>query len=108
MNANFDMTYLSGGDDFFGPNFGGAVVDTNTRKGFSAECPNVGTFLQNLEFSLAMENEIMAAILDDGEDADDAARDWLAANPSAYAGWLEGVTTKDGGDAAAAVAAALN
>lgn len=108
MNANFDMTYLSGGDDFFGPNFGGAVVDTNTRKGFSAECPNVGTFLQNLEFSLAMENEIMAAILDDGEDADDAAKVWLKANPSAYAGWLNGVTTKDGGDAAAAVAAALN
>ncbi len=108
MNANFDMTYLSGGDDFFGPNFGGAVVDTNTRKGFSAECPNVGTFLQNLEFSLAMENEIMAAILDDGEDADDAAKAWLKANPSAYAGWLNGVTTKDGGDAAAAVAAALN
>lgn len=108
MNANFDMTYLSGGDDFFGPNFGGAVVDTNTRKGFSTECPNVGTFLQNLEFSLAMENEIMAAILDDGEDADDAAKVWLKANPSAYAGWLNGVTTKDGGDAAEAVAAALN
>ncbi|MFY0623142.1 MAG: choline ABC transporter substrate-binding protein [Pelagimonas sp.] len=108
MNANFDMTYLSGGDDFFGPNFGGAVVDTNTRKGFSTECPNVGTFLQNLEFSLAMENEIMAAILDDGEDADDAAKVWLKANPSAYAGWLNGVTTKDGGDSAAAVAAALN
>lgn len=108
MNANFDMIYLSGGDDFFGPNFGGAVVDTNTRKGFSTECPNVGTFLQNLEFSLAMENEIMAAILDDGEDADDAAKVWLKANPSAYAGWLNGVTTKDGGDAAEAVAAALN
>jgi ABC-type proline/glycine betaine transport system substrate-binding protein len=31
MNANFKMTYLTGGDDFFGPNFGGATVDTNTR-----------------------------------------------------------------------------
>lgn len=107
MNANFDMGYLSGGDEFFGPNFGGAVVDTNTRKGLSAECPNIGKFLSNLEFSLAMENEIMGAILNDGEDADDAAAAWLKANPDAFMGWLDGVTTKDGGDATAAVKAAL-
>ena len=25
MNANFELTYLSGGDDVFGPNFGGAI-----------------------------------------------------------------------------------
>jgi hypothetical protein len=66
MNANFQMTYLSGGDDWFGPDFGGAEVATNTRAGYVAECPNVGKFLQNLEFTLAMENEIMGAILNDG------------------------------------------
>jgi glycine betaine/proline transport system substrate-binding protein len=43
MNANFDMTYLAGGDDWFGPDFGGAEVFTNTRAGYVAECPNVGT-----------------------------------------------------------------
>jgi glycine betaine/proline transport system substrate-binding protein len=107
MNANFDMGYLSGGDDYFGPNFGGAVVDTNTRAGYVAECPNVGKLLTNLEFSLAMENEIMAAILDDGEDADVAATTWLAQNADAYTAWLDGVTTMDGGDAVAAVAAAI-
>ena len=26
MNANFEMTYLTGGDEVFGPNFGGATV----------------------------------------------------------------------------------
>ncbi len=26
MNANFEMTYLTGGDDWFGPNLGGATV----------------------------------------------------------------------------------
>jgi glycine betaine/proline transport system substrate-binding protein len=107
MNANFDMGYLSGGDDYFGPNFGGAVVDTNTRAGYVAECPNVGKLLTNLEFSLSMENEIMAAILDDGEDADVAATAWLAQNADAYTAWLDGVTTLDGGDAVAAVAAAI-
>ena len=107
MNANFKMTYLTGGDDYFGPNFGGAVVDTNVRAGYVAECPNQGKLLQNLSFSLAMENEIMGKILNDGEDARDAAKVWLAANPAAWEGWLDGVTAKDGSDAKAAVMAAL-
>jgi glycine betaine/proline transport system substrate-binding protein len=107
MNANFEMGYLTGGDEFFGPNFGGATVFTNTRKGYVEECPNVGKLLTNLEFSLAMENEIMGAILNDGEDPADAASAWLKANPDAFMGWLDGVTTKDGGDATAAVKASL-
>jgi glycine betaine/proline transport system substrate-binding protein len=107
MNANFEMTYLEGGDDWFGPNLGGATVYTNTSAGFVEACPNVGALLNNLEFSLAMENEIMGAILNDGEEARDAATAWLRANPDAYMAWLDGVTTKDGGDAVAAVKAAL-
>jgi glycine betaine/proline transport system substrate-binding protein len=107
MNANFKMTYLSGGDEIFGPNFGGAEVATNVRKGYVAECPNTGKLLQNLEFSLQMENEIMGAILTDGADPMDAAKEWLKANPDAIKPWLDGVTTKDGGDAMAAVTAAL-
>ena len=107
MNANFKMTYLSGGDDYFGPNYGGAMVNTNTRKGLSSECPNTGKLLSNLVFSLPMENEIMAKILNDGMDGADAAKEWLAANPAAWAPWLDGVTTRDGGDAMAALTAAL-
>ncbi len=52
MNATFQMSYLTGGDDFFGPNLGGATVATNTRAGYVAECPNVGKLLQNLSFTL--------------------------------------------------------
>jgi glycine betaine/proline transport system substrate-binding protein len=63
--------------------------------------------LENLKFSLAMENEIMGAILNDGTDPSDAAKAWLADNMDAIEPWLEGVTTKDGGDAMAAVKAAL-
>ncbi|MEM9968098.1 MAG: choline ABC transporter substrate-binding protein [Pseudomonadota bacterium] len=107
MNANFDLTYLEGGDDFFGPNLGGATVFTNTRAGYVDACPNVGVLLSNLEFSLAMENEIMGAILDDGEDPADAATAWLKANSDVLVGWLDGVTTKEGGDALAAAQAAL-
>ncbi len=107
MNSNFQLTYLSGGDDIFGPDFGGATVYTNVRKGYTEECSNVGALLKNLKFSLDMENVIMGKILDDGEDPEKAAAAWLKANPDAFAGWLAGVTTKDGGDASAAVKSAL-
>jgi glycine betaine/proline transport system substrate-binding protein len=107
MNAKFAMTYLEGGDDWFGPNLGGAEVLTNTRAGYVAECPNVGRFLQNLAFTLALENEIMSMILDDGMEPGAAAKAWLAANTDVLGPWLDGVTTKDGGDAMAAVMAAL-
>jgi len=107
MNANYDLTYLTGGDDYFGPDLGGATVYTNTRAGYVEECPNVGKLLNNLEFTLAMENKIMASILDDGEDPSDAAMAWLQGNVSVLDGWLDGVTTLDGGDAKSAVMSAL-
>lgn len=108
MNANFKLTYLTGGDDIFGPNFGGATVYTNVRKGYVTECPNVGKFLQNLKFSLEMENQVMGKILNDGQDPEAAATDWIKANPAAIEPWLAGVTTKDGsGEALPAVKTAL-
>ncbi len=107
MNTNFDMTYLSGGDDWFGPNYGGATVYTNVRAGYVQACPNVGKLLQNLVFSLKMENEIMKAILDDGKDPSAAAHAWLKAHPQVLDGWLAGVTTVDGKDGLAAVKASL-
>jgi glycine betaine/proline transport system substrate-binding protein len=104
MNAAMELTYLSGGEEWFGAE---GSVFTNTRAGFATECPNTGKLLQNMVFTLPMENEIMGAILNDGEDAGDAATAWLAANPDAWKPWLDGVTTKDGGDAVAAVEKSL-
>jgi glycine betaine/proline transport system substrate-binding protein len=52
MNENFKLTYLTGGDDVFGPDFGGAKVFTNVRAGYLADCPNVGALLKNMVFSL--------------------------------------------------------
>ena len=99
MNANFELAYLDGGDDFFGPNLGGAVVETNVRKGYATECPNVGKFLKNLTFTLQAENEIMAAILDEGQKPEAAAKAWIKKNPDALNAWLKGVQTKEGADA---------
>ena len=108
MNANFEMSYLTGGDDYFGPNLGGATVYTNTRAGYVAECPNIGSLLQNLEFSLAMENEIMGAILNDGEEPVAAATAWLRAHPEVLDDWLAGVQSMDGRPALAVVKASIN
>ena len=85
---------------------GAATVGTNVRKGYVAECPNVGKFIGNLKFNLDMEGAMMDAILK-GADANTAATDWLKKNPDAVTPWLNGVTTFDGGDAAAAVKTAL-
>src|SRR6478609_8663223 len=34
MNTKFEIKYLEGGDDVFGPNLGGATIYTNTRAGY--------------------------------------------------------------------------
>ncbi|MEP4546836.1 MAG: choline ABC transporter substrate-binding protein [Saccharospirillum sp.] len=107
MNANFDLAYLDGGDDFFGPNYGGATVHTNVRKGYAEECANVGRLLSNQTFTLAMENEVMALILDEGMRPNDAATQWLSANSDVLDVWLDGVTTLDGEAAAPVAKAAL-
>ena len=97
------ITYLDGMGD---SGFGAATVHTNVRKGYMSECPNVGKFIANLKFNLDMEGEMMDAILKGG-DPNTVARDWLKQHPDAVTPWLDGVTTFDGGDAAAAVKTAL-
>ena len=106
MNMRFDLKYLAGGDEFFGPNYGGATIYTVTRKGYSAECPNMGRLLANLKFTLRGENEMMDAILDRHEIPEAAATAWLKANPAAAQAWLQGVLTFDGRPAAGALARA--
>jgi len=107
MNSNFELAYLEGGDDFFGPNLGGANVHTNVRKNYATECKNVGKLLTNLTFTLAMENEVMAAILDQGKKPHVAAKDWIKKNPTVLDAWLADVTTLDGKPALAVANAKL-
>jgi glycine betaine/proline transport system substrate-binding protein len=103
MNMRFDIKYLTGGDAVFGANFGGAIVYTLTRNGYSAECPNVGRLLANLKFTLRGESEMMALILDKHEQPEAAAADWLKAHADVVRGWLDGVSTFDGKPAYAAL-----
>ncbi|MEM7034975.1 MAG: choline ABC transporter substrate-binding protein [Chloroflexota bacterium] len=97
MNAKFDLTYLSGGDAYFGPNYGHATVYTNVRQGYMESCPNVGRFLENLVFTLEMENELMHQIMNEKVEPEQAFKQWLskAGHAEIVKAWLDGVKTFD-------------
>lgn len=104
MNVQYDMRYLRGGEKYFGES---GQVNTLARKGYAEQCPNVGRLLANLKFTQDMENAIMDQVLSKQASNAAAVKAWLQANPQVLDGWLEGVTTREGGDGLAAVKAQL-
>jgi choline ABC transporter permease protein len=87
MNPNISMTYLSGGDSYFGKNSGDASVYTLTRKNLASHCPELTQFFQRLKFTLAEENELMALILDDKLSPEKAAQVWLGKHTQVATQW---------------------
>ena len=106
MNVQLKMNYLAGGDDVFGPNLGEAKVYTAVSSGYREKCPNVATFLSNLQFTPDMESRVMGPILEKVR-PNTAARNFLKRNPTVLESWLKGVKTFDGKDGLAAATAAL-
>lgn len=96
MNSDIDLKYLTGGDKFYGPNFGAATVSTQVRKGYAAECPNVAKLLKNLTFDVEFENRGMAYLMKDGLAPEEAGAKAIKENPQRLDAWLAGVTTADG------------
>lgn len=96
MNTLFDFQYLTGGDKYYGPNFGAATVSTQVRKGYIEECPNIGQFLKNLAFDIDFENAGMGYLINDGMQPTEAGAKAIKANPQRLEAWLVGVTTFDG------------
>ena len=95
MNVQQKITYLSGGDDVFGANYGEAKVYTVTATDLATRCPNVDKLITNLEFSVDMENQVMLPIM--AKIAPKiAAKTWLKKNPASLDKWLDGVQTVDG------------
>ena len=95
MNVQQKITYLSGGDDVFGANYGEAKVYTVTATDLATRCPNVDKLITNLEFSVDMENQVMLPIMAKMVPKV-AAKNWLKKNPAALDKWLDGVQTIDG------------
>jgi len=107
MNTKFHLTYLAGGDAYFGPNYGGATVNTVTRTGFANQCANLGKLFKQMTFNVDLENHVIANVLQDKVNINTAARDALKAHPDLIGAWLDGVTTVNGANGADAVNRAL-
>ncbi len=108
MNSKFDMVYLTGGDKFYGPDFGAATVSTQVRKGYTKECPNVAKLLDNLTFDIEFENKGMTYLMDEGLSPEESAAKAIKEDPARLDAWLAGVDTFDGKPGLAAVKAALD
>ncbi|MBB1249189.1 choline ABC transporter substrate-binding protein [Rhizobium sp. G21] len=107
MNTAFAIKYLTGGDKFYGPNFGAATVSTQVRKGYLQECPNIARLLKNLAFDIDFENKGMSLLMNDGLSPEEAALKAIKQEPQRLKVWLEGVTTFDGQPGLAAAEASL-
>ncbi|ALK33117.1 choline ABC transporter substrate-binding protein [Burkholderia plantarii] len=107
MNTKFHPVYLSGGDAWFGPDYGGATVNTVARSGYASQCPNLGRLFRQVTFSVGLENAMIASMLLDRQSPADAAKRALHDHPELLSGWLDGVTTSSGAPALPAAKAAL-
>ncbi|MFT0623192.1 ABC transporter substrate-binding protein [Ectopseudomonas guguanensis] len=94
MNDRLRMFYLSGGDQYFGPDYGAAKVNTVARGGFARECPNVARLFRNMVFTIAAENQLMSGVLEGNTNRRRVAKRWMDDNPELVAGWREGVSRR--------------
>lgn len=96
MNQHYALKYLSGGDEFFGPEYGKAAVNTSIRKDLDQNCPNLARFLNNLVFEAPVEEAIMDKISNEFVPVERAVRMWMHQNPEYVSRWLNGVNGLDG------------
>ncbi|MFT3850161.1 MAG: choline ABC transporter substrate-binding protein [Propionivibrio sp.] len=107
INTRFQITYLTGGEEYFGADAGAATVSTVTRVGYQQQCPNVTRLLSQVKFSVELENEMIRLNVNQKLDYDSAAKKVLAGDPKLLANWLDGVKSHDGGDGLAVVRKSL-
>lgn len=97
MSERLKMSYLAGGDDYFGANHGAAQVNTVARGGLSEQCANLARLLRNVTFTITAENQLMSAVLEDNTNRRRVAKQWIEDNPQMITAWLDGVSHYQGG-----------
>ncbi|MBW8836355.1 MAG: glycine/betaine ABC transporter substrate-binding protein, partial [Burkholderia sp.] len=107
MNTKFKLSYLDGGDKYFGQNYGGATVNTVARSGYAEQCPNVGRLFRQLTFNVDLENGVITEVLEKKTSVDVAATEALKRHPDLLKAWLDGVSTANGANGLQAVQTAL-
>lgn len=88
MNLNIDLEYLNGGEDYWGPNQGGATVYSMTRTGYAWQCPNVGQFLENYRFTVDEQSQLAGFVINDEMDYAEAGRALIKEKPELLERWF--------------------
>ncbi|MDX1610267.1 MAG: glycine betaine ABC transporter substrate-binding protein [Halofilum sp. (in: g-proteobacteria)] len=104
MNLNIDLQFLNGGEDYWGPNQGGATVYTLSREGYAWQCPNVGQFLENYTFTVEEQSQMAGYVINEGMDYAEAGRKLIQEKPDLLNRWFGGggtyqtgpIKTRDG------------
>ena len=104
MNVNYDIEYLSGGGDYWGPNKGEVIVNTAVREGYAWACPNLGQFLDNYNWTVAEQSKGMALVREDDMAPLEAGKKVVQENPKMLDRWFAasgiyqtgGIDTADG------------
>lgn len=98
MNTRFKIAYLDGDTAYFGPHYGSTSVNTVSRHGYAAQCPNLGRLFSQIAFDVDLENSIIGDVLDRKQSARVSALRHLKADPARLRAWLAGIATRDGRD----------
>lgn len=107
MVPEYDVHILDDAANVFGANSGRSDVKTIVAKRYAEANPNLTRLLDQFVLSADQQSDFIRAYSLEERDVEDVAREWLAAHPERVAAFLEGVETRDGDDALAAVEASL-
>jgi len=83
----YDLKYLEDPNGTFGE---AEVIKTMVRQGLEEDMPEAYQVLDNFYWETAEMEEVMLAI-QEGEDPEDAAAEWVENNPERVAEWTEGI-----------------
>jgi len=88
MNIQFDLKYLAGGAEYWGPNKGGARVYTWSHVGWAWRCPNAGQFFENFKFTAEEQSLLGLYIEQQGMEYPEAGRHLIKENPELLDRWF--------------------
>ncbi|WP_208588865.1 glycine betaine ABC transporter substrate-binding protein [Gracilibacillus suaedae] len=85
--SEYDLKYLEDPEGSFGE---AETIETMVREGLEEDLPNAYKVLDQFEWTEEDSNSVMLEI-NNGTDPEDAAAEWVEANPEKVAEWTEGV-----------------
>ncbi|TLF53703.1 glycine/betaine ABC transporter [Halomonas urmiana] len=107
MVPEYDVHILDDAANVFGAGSGRSDVKTIVAKDYAEANPNLTRLLDQFVLSADHQSDFIREYSLEERDVEAVAREWLAAHPERLAAFLEGVETRDGDDALAAVEASL-